>query len=92
MGDEKIKGAQKEVCVTLSSAITGAAFYRASGNSKFPTKVSVVSNVINIVGNTLFIYGLKWGVAGAALATLLSRVFSTVVIFYCLRKGGQTIE
>ncbi|MBD5509876.1 MAG: MATE family efflux transporter [Lachnospiraceae bacterium] len=69
----------------------GAAFYRASGNSKFPTKVSVVSNVINIVGNTLFIYGLKWGVAGAALATLLSRVFSTVVIFYCLRKGGQTI-
>ena len=69
----------------------GAAFYRASGNSKFPTKVSVVSNVINIVGNALFIYGLKWGVAGAALATLLSRVFSTVVIFYCLRKGGQTI-
>lgn len=69
----------------------GAAFYRASGNSKFPTKVSVISNVINIVGNALFIYGLKWGVAGAALATLLSRVFSTVVIFYCLRKGGQTI-
>ncbi len=69
----------------------GAAFYRASGNSGFPTKVSVISNVINIVGNTLFIYGLKWGVAGAAIATLLSRVFSTVVIFYCLRKGGQTI-
>ncbi len=69
----------------------GAAFYRASGNSKFPTKVSVVSNVINVTGNAFFIYGFKWGVAGAALATLLSRVFCTVVIFYCLRKPRQTI-
>ncbi|MCM1254385.1 MAG: MATE family efflux transporter [Clostridium sp.] len=69
----------------------GAAFYRASGNSKFPTKVSVVSNVINVTGNALFIYGFKWGVAGAALATLLSRVFCTVVIFYCLRKPRQTL-
>jgi len=69
----------------------GAAFYRASGNSKFPTKVSVVSNVINVTGNALFIYGFKWGVAGAAFATLLSRVFCTVVIFCCLRKPRQTI-
>lgn len=69
----------------------GAAFYRASGNSKFPTKVSVVSNVINVTGNALFIYGFKWGVAGAALATLLSRVFCTFVIFYCLRRPRQTI-
>ena len=69
----------------------GAAFYRASGNSKFPSKISVVSNVINVIGNTLFIYGFKWGVAGAALATLLSRAFCTVVIFYCLRKPKQEI-
>lgn len=69
----------------------GAAFYRASGNSKFPTKISVVSNVMNVTGNALFIYGFKWGVAGAAYATLLSRVFCTVVIFYCLRKPRQTI-
>lgn len=69
----------------------GAAFYRASGNSKFPTKVSVISNIINVTGNALFIYGFKWGVAGAALATLLSRTFSTVVIYYCLRRPRQTI-
>ena len=69
----------------------GAAFYRVSGNSKFPTKVSVVSNIINVMANALFIHGFQWGVAGAALATLLSRAFSTVVIFYCLRKPRQTI-
>lgn len=75
--------------LALSSA--GAAFYRASDNSKFPTKVSIVSNVINVVGNALLIYGFQWGVSGAALATLLSRGFCTVVIFYFLRKPKQTI-
>lgn len=75
--------------LALSSA--GAAFYRASGNSKFPTQVSVVSNVINVLGNALLIYGFKWGVAGAAFATLFSRGFCTIVIFYCMRKPGQTI-
>lgn len=69
----------------------GAAFYRASGNAKFPTKVSVLSNVINVTGNALFLYGFHQGVAGAAFATLLARIFSTVVVFYCLRKPGQTI-
>lgn len=69
----------------------GAAFYRVSGNSKFPTKVSVVSNIINVTGNAIFIYSFHWGVAGAAFATLFSRIFCTVVIFYCLRKPKQTI-
>ena len=69
----------------------GAAFYRAGGNSKFPMKVSVVSNVLNIMGNAVFIYVFKWGVAGAALSTLLSRAFCMAVIFYCLRKPRQVI-
>ncbi len=69
----------------------GAAFYRAGGNSKFPMKVSVVSNVLNIMGNAVFIYVFKWGVAGAALSTLISRIFCMAVIFYCLRKPRQVI-
>lgn len=69
----------------------GAAFYRASGNSGFPTKISVISNMINIGGNAIFIYACRWGVGGAALATLISRVFSTVVIFYFLKMPRQVI-
>lgn len=69
----------------------GAAFYRASGNSGFPTKISVISNIINIVGNAIFIYVFNWGVAGAAFATLISRAFSMIVVFYYLRKPKQTI-
>ena len=69
----------------------GAAFYRTGGNSKFPMKVSVISNLINIVGNAILIFGFEMGVAGAAISTLVSRVFCTVVIFYFLHKPKQPI-
>lgn len=75
--------------IALFSA--GSAFYRASGDSKYPMKISVISNVVNIVGNAVFIFGFGMGVAGAALSTLASRVVCTVVIFYKLSKPGQTI-
>lgn len=69
----------------------GAAFFRAGGNSRFPMKISAISNVINIMGNALFIYGFHWSVAGAALSTLISRVFCAAVVFYNLRKPRQVI-
>lgn len=70
---------------------TGSAFYRAGGESKFPMRVSVISNLLNIAGNAVLIFGFQMGVAGAALSTLLSRIFCAVVIFYYLRKPKQPI-
>lgn len=69
----------------------GSAFYRAGGNSRFPMKVSVISNVMNIGLNAVFIFGFKMGVLGAALATLISRIFCVLVIYYYLRKPRQII-
>ncbi|MGL6174474.1 MAG: MATE family efflux transporter [Cellulosilyticaceae bacterium] len=69
----------------------GSAFYRATGNSKFPMKVSIISNIMNVVGNMILIFGLHMGVEGAAIATLISRVFCAGVIFYCLHKPNQPI-
>lgn len=69
----------------------GAAFFRAEGNSKFPMKISVISNIINVVGNAVLIFAFGMGVAGAATATLLSRIFCTVVVFYYLAKPGHAI-
>lgn len=69
----------------------GAAFFRAGGNSKFPMRVSIISNVINIAGNAILIFVFNMGVAGAAISTLVSRIFCTVVIFYFLRKPKQPI-
>lgn len=69
----------------------GSAFYRAGGESKFPMKISIISNFINIAGNALFIFVLGLGVAGAALATLFSRAFCAIVVLYFLRKPNQII-
>ncbi|MBR5509868.1 MAG: MATE family efflux transporter [Lachnospiraceae bacterium] len=69
----------------------GAALFRASGNSKLPMQVSTVSNILNIIGNAVMIFGFQKGVAGAAFATLLSRIFCAFVILYFLRKPNQVI-
>ncbi|MED9904559.1 MAG: MATE family efflux transporter [Lachnospiraceae bacterium] len=69
----------------------GAAIYRAQGNSKRPMLISIVSNIINIGGNALFIWGFHMGVAGVAISTLISRIFCAVVVLLYLRKQGQMI-
>ena len=69
----------------------GSAFYRAAGNSRFPMTVSVISNFGNIAGNALFIFYFDMGVTGAALATLLSRIICTVVVFAALHRPKQEI-
>ena len=70
----------------------GAAFYRACGNSKFTMKTALFANVANIVGNTLFIFVLQMGAAGAAISTLISRALCAFVVFYALRKPGYAIQ
>jgi len=75
----------------LALSGVGSAFYRALGNSKFPMRISLLSNLLNIIGNAILIFGFQMGVAGAAISTLLSRVFCMVVIFRALRKDNQLI-
>ncbi len=58
----------------------GASIFRVQENTKTPMRVSVISNAINVVGNAIFIWVFDMGVAGAAIATLLSRVFCAIVV------------
>ena len=69
----------------------GSALFRSSGNSRFPMMVSVISNVMNIAGNALFLFVFKWGAAGAAISTLISRIFCMITVFVALRRPRQEI-
>ena len=71
---------------------SGAAIFRSDGNSRLPMTVSTISNVLNIAGNAVLIFGFKLGVAGAALSTLGSRVFSALVILIFLKRTKQQIR
>ncbi len=75
----------------ISLAAAGSAIFRAQANTKLPMKVAIVSNLINVLGNALMIWGFGLGVYGAALATLFSRIFSAVVLLGFLRRSNQEI-
>lgn len=70
----------------------GASVFRAQKNSKIPMTVSVISNGINIVGNAAFIWIFHMGVAGAAIATLGSRVFCAIVIIIMLKRPEEQMR
>ena len=70
---------------------SGASIFRAQENTKGPLIISVISNVMNIVGNAILIWGFNMGVAGAAIATLVSRIFCAVVVLWQVRKDRQPI-
>ena len=52
----------------------GAALFRSMGNSRISMQISVLMNIINIVGNAVCIFGLKMGVDGVAWPSVVSRV------------------
>ncbi len=76
----------------IALAAAGGAIFRAEGNTRLPMNVAIVSNILNVAGNALFIFVFNMGVFGAALATLLSRAFSAVVLLVLLRRPGQIIR
>ena len=69
----------------------GASIFRSQGNTRGPMVVSMISNGINIGGNAVLIWVFHMGVAGAAIATLASRVFCAVVVLWQLRLNRQPI-
>lgn len=71
---------------------SGAAIYRSLGKTDVTMYLSVVSNVINIIGNLIGVFVLHAGVAGVAWPSLAARVFSAVVItMLCFRKKNGVV-
>lgn len=71
---------------------SAASIFRAQDNTKEPMIISMISNVMNIAGNAVMIWGFHMGVAGAALSTLISRIFCAVVVIIQLRKKKEGQE
>ena len=63
-----------------------AAALRAMGNSKTPLTAMIIASVLNISLDILFVAGFGWGVAGAAIATVIAQSFSAVYCFLILRR------
>ena len=60
-----------------------AGILRSLGDSSTPLKAIIISSVLNIILDSIFIFVLKTGVSGAAAATIFSQVVSASV---CIKK------
>lgn len=69
----------------------GAAIFRSMGNSKVSMKVSLVMNIINVGGNAICVLGLRMGVAGVAIPTLISRAVAAVIILILISRKKQEL-
>lgn len=78
--------------VWLVSAWLGAMVYfgyslhRAQGDTRFPGLMMVVTGVLNMVLDPLFIFTFNWGLPGAAWATVVSFGLGCLVTFPRLRR------
>lgn len=78
--------------VALAIYNSCAALFRAMNESKVTMWVSLLMNVINVVGNAICIYGLHMGVAGVAIPTTISRYVAAVVIFLLMFQTKKEIN
>ena len=67
----------------------GAGILRAMGDSRRPMLFLMLCCFVNIAADLLFIYVFRMGVAGAALATILSQLISALLILSVLMKPSE---
>lgn len=65
----------------------GSAVLRAIGDTRRPLYYLIIAGVINVALNLWFVIGFHMGVAGVALATVLSQCVSAGLIIRCLMQS-----
>ena len=70
----------------------GSCILRAQENSRLPMQISIVSNIMNVIMNLVFVWIFHWGVAGTAISTLISRIFSMAVVMIKLRNPSFDVS
>ena len=73
---------------------TAGAVFRSMGNSKLTMNISLLMNLINVSGNAVCMLGLKMGVEGVAIPTIISRVVAAFlsILFLCRRNQELYLE
>lgn len=68
----------------------GAAIVRSKGETVFPLICMIVTGIVNVALNFLFVLGFHIPVSGVAIATTISNVISSImIIMYLMRDGAE---
>ena len=97
----KVEDSVMQACITylrisaysypaLAIYNAGAALFRSIGKTNVTMYLSVISNIINVIGNLIGVFVLRAGVAGVAYPSLIARVFSAVMItVLCFQRKNK---
>lgn len=71
---------------------TVSGIIRALGDSRTPFYFLVISTILNIILDLVFIITLHWGVAGAAWATIIAQALSGVMCLIYMKKKYSILK
>jgi len=78
------------IFVMLNTGLNG--YIPAQGYPKIGMLTTVIGAIINLILDPIFIFVLHWGIKGAAFATVLSQIISTVWILRFLTKANTPLR
>lgn len=64
---------------------------RSMSDTKTTMRVSVIMNILNVIGNYLGIFVFHAGVAGVAIPSLVSRMVATFILLYVCGKKDRAV-
>ncbi len=67
-------------------------FIRAEGNPKIAMNTMLIGAILNIILDPIFIFVFKWGIRGAALATVISQAASAIWVLYHFFGGRSVLK
>ena len=70
----------------------GAALCRSVGRTNVTMYISIVANVINVLGNCIGVFALRMGAAGVAWPSLGSRILSAVAVTVCCFRRRNPVR
>ncbi|MCP4754376.1 MAG: MATE family efflux transporter, partial [Proteobacteria bacterium] len=67
-------------------------FIRGEGNPKIAMLTMLIGSISNMILDPIFIFGLGWGMEGAAIATVISQIISAVWVLHYFISGKSLLK
>lgn len=93
VSDEVLPMARSYILIIIIGGVIGIPGYclnnsmRAIGKAGVSMRIILITSVLNMILDPIFIFGFGWGIAGAAIATVFSQFVLTVYILWYFRRG-----
>ncbi|MCK5743018.1 MAG: MATE family efflux transporter [Chlorobi bacterium] len=76
----------------LGFAMMSNNMIRAEGNAKTAMYTMLVSALINLILDPILIFGMDWGMSGAAWATIIAQISAAFFVVYYYRSGKSSLK